>query len=306
MKRIALCVGLLIICSACNKKLSPSYSTPSGIDAVRGSITNIVASNNPFIETMLKIEGHTPAGTYQTLLNFQVGDFAITENNSPVVIDALTTSRVALSAVLVLDRSGSMRGTSEIELEAGAKAFVGNLLGIDEVEIIDFSDTPTIAQTFTGDIDELKTKIDAGSSSGMTALWWAAGVGVEEMNKGGNSSKILIVMTDGGESGASYGSDYPSADAVIAYARSLSIQVNCVGLGGFIDTDLSRLSSETGGIYKETPDPSELPGIYLQFFPQVIDHVVLHYRTREKGNKIVDVFLNYGIFSKTFRSQYSS
>lgn len=294
------------------KKLHPVRSNPSSsITDIRGSISDVNTERSPYVEVYVKItdQANSP------ILDFQISDFAITENNSPVPLNKITYSRIPLSIVLVLDRSGSMAVESTKDdqgryayeqLNEALVGLIDGLSAIDQVAIIDFDhNADTIDQEFTNDKNLLKDTINSGQSryGGGTALWDASALGVHTVQKGfGN--KLLLVMTDGQDGGYT-----ATVNDVINLAKSYNQNVYCIGYGDSSwwnpFADLEKLANDTGGAFYETTSADSLLSIYTSFIPSDIDHSVLHYRTREKGEKQLDVFLNYGVFSEKFSSKYS-
>lgn len=288
------------------KKLHPTRSNPpSNITNIFGSISDVRTDHSPYMELYVKItdQNNTP------IIDFQIGDFAITENNTPLPIDSITYSRTPLSVVLVLDRSGSMDDGSANppykQLNEAVIGFINALSLIDMVEIIDFGTTVEISKEFTNDKNELIDTINShGADMVLTHLWEAAGIGVEEVQKG-FGYKLLLVMTDGGDY-SSAGTKYPDVYSVANYAKSINQPVYCIGYGTLYDPELQYLAQETGGAFSSASSAQDLTQIYNSFIPTEVDHTLLHYRTREKGTKKVEVYLNYGVFSEKFTSQYSS
>lgn len=312
IKDYLLLLVLLFLMTGC-RKLHPARSSPSSnITSIKGSISSIASGRHPYIEILMKIEGTVSGGIYEPILDFKKANFAVTENNGPVVLTDITYSREPLSAVLVLDRSGSMIWDgSDIALNTAVISFIEGLVGIDAVEIIDFGDEVIIKQKFTNDKDALKDAINSSESfMPATAVWAATGIGIQEIQKAPSVNKILIVMTDGGDnySDVISSTTYPTVDAVIAFAQSVGQQVHTIGYtqSSISGGRLERLALETGGTYTFTPLAADLIDIYKGFIPSVIDHAVLHYRTLIKGSKSVEIFLNYGPFNEKYTSNYSS
>lgn len=304
-KNLLLCVIVMIASTGCKKLHPTKTSPPSTITNIIGSVTDVQTVRTPYIELFLKImdQNNTP------ILDFQIGDFAVTENNTPVPIDEITYSRIPLSVVLVLDRSGSMGwlsngATPYVQLNQAVNGFIDGLSAIDQVKIIDFGSTVEVRNDFTNDKTALKNIINAHSDEmGGTSLWEAAGIGVREVQEG-FGYKLLLVMTDGGDGG--FGSEFPTVGSVITYANSFNQIVYTIGYGTSSDINLQTLALNTGGSFYTASSASELTAIYSSFIPSAVDHALLHYRTRQNGSKDVEVFLNYGVFSKKFTYKYSS
>ncbi|MFH1379839.1 MAG: VWA domain-containing protein [bacterium] len=299
---VFLCLWYTLGCT----KFNPQRSSPAAnIAGIRGSVTSIASGRHPFIEILIKIEGTVSGGIYAPIIDFKKSNFAVIENNGPVILTDISYSRAPISAILVLDRSGSMWGDPHANLNAAVIGFIDGLLGIDEVEIIDFGDSVTIKQAFTNNKDELKDAVNSSESDMLaTAVWAGTGIALEETQKASSKNVLLIVMTDGYDNySEEISSDYPSVEAVIAYAKSIGQAVHTVGYSSS-DDDLESLALETGGTYNYADTAAALITIYGGFIPSEVNHTILHYRTRESGSKKVEIYLNYGPFNQLFTSNY--
>jgi hypothetical protein len=315
MKHFKYLIILLTIFSVTGcKKANPIRTAPSSTySALRSAITSVSKSNKPYIEVAVKIEGQTSSGGYTPIVNFARGDFSILENNDPVIIERISYSRAPISCVLVLDRSGSMGVVSDTaspaySLNQAVKGFVGGLIDTDMVMLIDFGSDIKIRTGLTGSRKQLGEALDTAESLGMTSLWAAAGVGVDEMAKSPLSQKLLIVMTDGGDNTSSEyvgkGDYSTTVNEVIARALSKGVAVNCIGFSSY-DVDLQNLASSTSGSFHSATSASDLAGIYSSFIPTEIDNTVLNYRSRQGGKKGVNVICNYGNLFTSCTSSYS-
>ncbi|MBD3272098.1 MAG: VWA domain-containing protein [Elusimicrobia bacterium] len=300
-KTIPVMLTVVMMLSSCRKFTPERSSVAAGAYSdLRGSVTSIVASRHPNIEAVVKIEGLATGGVFQSITDFKKGDFAVTENNSPVVIEQLSYSREPISAILVLDSSGSMYGTPIDDLKTAVTAFINGLLGIDEVEIIEF-DTELTITPFTSTKSDLLAGINNMVASGGTALWDATSRALDDILNATNPNKLLIVMTDGID-----GSSTTTYLDVRDKALAIDQEINCIGYSDLYDHLLQSLAEETGGTFHSTTSSGDLITIYTDYIPTEINQTILHYRTREKGSKKVEIYLNYGSFSEYFSSQYES
>ncbi|MBL0176363.1 MAG: VWA domain-containing protein [Ignavibacteria bacterium] len=172
------------------------------------------------------------------------------------------TMRVAISAALVFDASGSMAGSNNVGARAGGNAFVDIMDGVsDEAAIIWFTSMVTVAQGMTVWKDLLHNAIKTLPASGATAVWDGCYFGLLELiNNGVNPARAVVVMTDGGDNSSSR-----NPDEIIALASRNRIRVFCIGLGGSVDSILlQKIADQTGGRYYETPSAGNLPVIYQE------------------------------------------
>ncbi|MBI5647529.1 MAG: VWA domain-containing protein [Ignavibacteriae bacterium] len=187
-----------------------------------------------------------------------------------------------VSVALVFDGSGSMgNGGVAIVKEAG-KVFVDLMDGVkDEAAVIWFANGVTLHQGMTTSKSALRAAIDAGQSSGGTALWDGVYMGITEvMNKASNPCRAVIVLTDGQDNRSSH-----TLDQTIAYAKAAKIPVYTIGFGANATSGLKRLATETGGTYIDVSRPEELIDVYesLIFAISGAQDCIITYKARCTG-----------------------
>jgi Ca-activated chloride channel family protein len=153
--------------------------------------------------------------------------------------------------VLVLDRSGSMRGQPNTDLERAASTFVNLMGNRDYGAVINFSYYSSIelAQDFTQDKNALLAAINGRDAGGATALYSAIWLGLDITSRR-QGARAVIAMTDGGDNDSDR-----SLGEVITRADQTGIPVFTVGLAGF-DLDeypLQQLADNTGGLISLLP-----------------------------------------------------
>ena len=172
--------------------------------------------------------------------------------------------RQPVTAVLVLDHSGSMAGSVINGLKAAAHAFVDRLdPATDLCGIVWFSDWPRIGQRLTSDKALLHAEIEDAPKMGMTACWDGTCVGLAEVAQAEpDRPRTVILITDGGD-GSSSNTPYE----IIQMANRERIRVCTIGLGSGINAnELDLIAQLTGGTYIQTPDSGQLEQIYLELF----------------------------------------
>ncbi|WP_321430058.1 VWA domain-containing protein [uncultured Methanolobus sp.] len=183
-----------------------------------------------------------------------------------------------LDVVLVIDRSGSMSGTPIQDARDAAKEFTDNLVSNSEVGIVSFASSSSVDKSMTllnayDNKVSVKSAIDSISDGGSTAM----GEGMADANdlliNYGRSSarKVMIVLTDG-ETNAG---DDQDGEGAIAYANSNGVTIYTIGLGSSLDEALLRhIASETGGTYYNAPGSSDLSEIYATISQELSDYDV--------------------------------
>lgn len=151
--------------------------------------------------------------------------------------------------VLLLDRSGSMKGEPLNALKLAAKKFVdiidettdgvkdGNIGNGSKIGIVSFAANATIDSYLTSNVNSLKMAIDNITAASYTNHSDAFQKGMSLFDSMSNNPKIIIMFTDGM---TTIGSN-PSIDA--KQARDKGIIIYCVGLIGSDGLDISALNN---------------------------------------------------------------
>lgn len=268
-------------------------------------VTQIDSGSFPNIESFVSVtdsSGNPVSGLSRS-------NFDITEDGTSTSIN--TFERVSssggtdISAALVLDRSGSMKGfgspTDEDRLVDAAKDFVGELRSGDEAEIINFGNLVRVEQRWTSDNAQLENAIEQSvSDDSSTQLYDAIAEGVEDANLRQGRSAV-IAITDG----ANNAGNIRDHTEVIDIAQQNNVPIYTIGLGvsstslnsvnktelknrtrteGAVVSPASRnelteIATQTGGEYYETPDSSDLSSIYQDISQSISEEYRMTYST---------------------------
>lgn len=176
-------------------------------------------------------------------------EISVYENGVRQIIDRITcsdtTASTALSAVLVMDVSTSMRGANLDEAQEGARAWIKGLsMTASECALVSAGDGNHIVQDLTSDTGKLMAAIDALSPRGVmdhnTALLHPVGGGFAAVARGTNK-RVIVLLTD---------SPTPAllTDEILAQAEHLNCTVSVVVLGLPASPALRRIAEQTGGL----------------------------------------------------------
>lgn len=167
-------------------------------------------------------------------------------------------TRTPLDLGLVLDRSGSMRGTELEAAKGAALEVVRRLWPQDRVSVVAYDhEVDTVAAHATGDdVPDLAQRISSIQARGSTNLsgGWLRG---RELLSATDERRIrrIVLLTDGL---ANVGVTDPATLASLAgRARESGITTTTIGFGSGYDEALLRSMAEAGGggtYYIETPD----------------------------------------------------
>ena len=90
----------------------------------------------------------------------------------------------------------------------------------DEFFLVSFNQKTTLVQGFTHQSSSIRNEISFSNPGGRTALYDAVYLGLEQIKKGKNEKKALILITDGEDNSSRY-----SASEVRDFAKESDVQI---------------------------------------------------------------------------------
>lgn len=163
----------------------------------------------------------------------------------------------AMAAILLFDRSGSIRAAIDQAREAAA-GFIRRLTENDQVAVVSFDQTITVDLPLTTDKAAAEAAVRAIVPGSNTVLFDAVSVGVAEARKAATKRLALIVLSDGKDTR----SRATLAEAV-AEAKGEGVAVFTVGLGTAVDGAVLReLAESTGARSFAASGPDDLLALY--------------------------------------------
>src|ERR1035437_8633996 len=188
--------------------------------------------------------------------NFQVYEDKVLQQ-----IESFSHEDIPVTVGLVIDNSGSMR-PKRSDVIGAALAFARSSNPEDQMFVVNFNEHVSLGlpanSPFTDNAVQLETALSRNVITGMTALYDAIAVGLEQLQKGKWDRKVLIVVSDGGDN---------ASKRNLAQIMSMVNQSNAgiYTMGIFDETDedrnpraLKQLSRASGG---EAFFPETLEGI---------------------------------------------
>jgi formylglycine-generating enzyme required for sulfatase activity len=225
------------------------------------SVFNVDASMFPLIKA--KMFAFDAAGLQVT--GFTPSDISIVEDGVPRTVQLVScppaNQPIALSAVLAIDVSGSMKGDGIKIARAAARAFVKALpLGKSECAITSFNDKTSISLDFSTDSTVLIGAINALATGGLTdynVALLGTPAGAFQVASAGKAKRVVVFLSDGQPN------DPPDQAAIIAEALSLGITVYAVMFNMPAPVEMQTICEATGGEWFEHVDNErELTDIY--------------------------------------------
>jgi Ca-activated chloride channel family protein len=209
-------------------------------------------------------------------------EFEVRDNGKSQPITVFSNEVQPISVVMMLDRSGSMRGNFGL-VQAAGEAFVRKLLPADKARIGSFAEKVEIhPEGFTSDQAELigilRTRLQA---DGPTPLWNAVADAIDSL-KVQDGRRVVLVFSDGADAPSNFRFDNKSFLDIMRRAQEADVMVYAVGLqssqrpvlgggggfgGGFgqssrPDPGLAAIADETGGGYFELTRAEDLAATF--------------------------------------------
>ena len=168
--------------------------------------------------------------------------------------------RFTRALILVLDRSGSMRGKKIEICKSAASATVDLLKKKDYLGVIAFDSTAQwiVPMTRASFPQAIHRQIATLHSGGGTNLYPGMSEAKESLSKVKAKIKHMIVMTDGQTSGSGY-------QELASQLKKEGVTVSTVAVQSQDAAPLlKKIASTGGGKFYETDDPDNLPQIFTQ------------------------------------------
>jgi Ca-activated chloride channel family protein len=189
-------------------------------------------------------------------------DFQVFEDKVPQQIESFSHEDVPVTVGLVIDNSGSMRSKRSDVINA-ALAFARSSNPEDQVFVVNFNEHVLMGLPgnvpFTGDQKQLEAALSKNKADGLTALYDAVAVALEQLKKGKWDKKVLIVISDGGDNASSH-----TLAQILSLVNQSSAILYSLGIFDANDDDrnphvLKQLSRISGG---------------ESFFPESLDEIL--------------------------------
>ena len=179
-------------------------------------------------------------------------NFAVYEDGEPQVITNFSRETdEALTIVLLVDTSGSVRDKMRFEQEAATQFLYATLRRrLDKAALVTFEYSFKLQQDYTDDPGLLATALRKVIAGGGTRLYDALHFAIQERLVGSEDRKVIILITDGDDK-----SSRRSPQEVVDFAQQNNVSIYAVSMNGLgrrdpsdqSDRILDMLASETGG-----------------------------------------------------------
>lgn len=277
-----ICLIRLSLVLACLLFLLPlqcvSVSAASG--NLRVAINRIEASDIPVVRCFACVtnaKGEPIPGLAKS--NFRVAELG--RPISSYQFSSASAKGAGTAIVLVMDRSGSMRGQALQSAIAAGKDFIGRLSAEDWVSVIAFSDTIGPETPLSLNHQAAEATLSCLAAGGETRLFDATVRAVEFAAASDAKRKAVLILTDGKDTGSK-----SHASECITKAKSAGVNLYCIGLGSAVDGGiLSGLAEKTGGSVYSVRNPDDLVEIYRDIAALLLHEYILTYQSPLVGGK---------------------
>jgi len=188
-----------------------------------------------------------------------------------------------IDVVLVLDRSGSMKGARMTSAKSAANKFIEQMKkgNGNQVGLVSFASSTTLDQSLTVDYDAVKTKVSNLNADGATQMRRALYEAITDVrtNGGSDTVKAVILLTDG---------DWNYDGTPLAKGRGFPGTTSYLTWPGNVPNfDSYEYYSEIGGGTSSTssvPVPDGSSCHYYNYYTRSCDYYVADYVNRNRLN----------------------
>ena len=251
-------------------------------------------------------------------------DFEVRDNGKSQPISVFSSEVQPITLVMMLDRSGSMRGNFRL-VDQSAEAFVAAMLPHDKAKIGSFAEKVQLdPEEFTGDqaalIKILRTRLQ---QKGPTPLWNAMDLAIDQL-RGQSGRRVVLLFTDGADNPGNFRLNNMSFMDVMRRAQEADVMVYAIGLegrdvnvgggggfGGFggtsrPDPGLPSISTETGGGYFELRSASDLSSTFAKVADELRRQYLLGFAPEKLDGKMhkLEVRIKKGGMKVRARKEY--
>jgi len=223
------------------------------------------------------------------VLGLRKEDFQLLEDGEQQDIANFSGEDAPLSVGLVFDESGSMDYKLRTARDA-ASQFLKFMNKDDEVFLAEFSDRAKVSIRFTTRTAEIQTALEKAQTGGLTAMLDGINIAVDQMKKGKNPRKAILIISDGGDNHSNY-----SAAEIEALVREADVQIYAMGVFepvfsfGLAPEEisgprlLSEIATQTGGRAFAAAVPSDLPSVASRIAVELRNQYVLSYYSKNRA-----------------------
>ena len=218
-----------------------------------------------------------------------IDNFAVFENGVEQTIAHFASDEGPISLCVVFDTSLSMAGKLHKSIEA-VNELVGTARSADEYCLVRFSDWPEMVVPLSNSSDRVSAAMHSLYPWGFTALCDGVELGIEEVRRGHNRHKAIVVISDGGDNRSVH-----TQNQIRQLVRESDVQIYSIGIlapesemFSHAEVDgsglLKSLSGETGGHLFLVHEIAELPAATAKITGALRHQYLLGYYPKDARN----------------------
>jgi VWFA-related protein len=219
--------------------------------------------------------------------------FRLFEEKAEQKVTHFASEDAPLSIGLVFDCSGSMGSKLQKSRQAAAQ-FFKTANPEDEFFLIQFNDRPELTTKFTTNTEEIQNRLTFTQAKGRTALLDGVYLALNEMKRGRNPRKAILILSDGGDNSSRY-----TESEIKNLVREADVQIYAIGIFEPISARgrtaeelsgpslLTEIAEQTGGRHFPVENINELPDIAAKIGIELRNQYMLGYTpaNQEKDGK---------------------
>ncbi len=214
--------------------------------------------------------------------------FKLLEDKIEQEISQFSSEDAPLSIGLVFDTSGSMGSKLQKSREA-ASQFFKTANPEDEFFLVTFNDRPELSVPFTGDTEQVRSRLTFTQSKGRTALLDGVYLAMNQMKKARNPRKALLIISDGGDNSSRY-----TESEIKNAVREADVQIYAIGIFEPMSSRgrtaeemsgpglLNEIAEQTGGRAFAVDNLAELPDVAAKIGMELRNQYVLYYTPKRQ------------------------
>jgi len=207
-------------------------------------------------------------------------NFFVSEDGRSVDIEVFQLPPSELQVALLIDTSGSMRGSPITAARNAVSGFVNAMPEDVELALLRFGDTSEELVPFTTDQDQILAGINRLSPGGETALYDGLLAAVDSFEES-EGRRTIVLLTDGGDTASKATLEDALVGLIGSDARLLIVELESPEADR---TTLTRLQATTAGTLVAATDPDGLEAIYAEAASDLINQYELTFGSFAQGS----------------------
>lgn len=239
-KKFFVCMFFILIGTACILCVSGGAQNATTAANGDGPAVFRIGVENVYVQITVS----DSLGRYVTGLKKE--HFRVFEDKVEQAIIHFSHEEAPISVGIIFDVSASMKDNNNIQKAKNAiTRFLQSANTEDEALLITFNEQTNLTQRFTDQIGTLRSALAQLKPGGRTAIYDAVYMGLDQVRRGRNEKKALVLITDGEDNSSRY-----TSTELREFAKESNVQVYGIGEQGLLGygfAEIQHIVSLTGG-----------------------------------------------------------